>query len=427
MNVKIEKTAKNTAKLEITVDTSVFEACMDKAYNKNKSRFNIPGFRKGKVPRNMVERYYGEQVLYEDAINIACADAYDTAVDENDLHPVDKPEIDIVQIGKGQDFIFTATVTVKPEVELGAYTGLTAEKDTVSVIDDQIDTEIKKIADRNSKLVNIEDRPVQNDDTLNIDFEGSVDGEVFKGGTSKGYTLVIGSGTFIPGFEEQLVGAELNQELDVNVTFPEDYHSADLAGKVAVFKVKINEIKKKVVPEINDDFAGDVSEFETLEEYKQDVRKKLEEEAQAAADKKYEEAIVKQAVDNSICEVPGIMVERRLDDMLRQFDMNLRYQGMNLDNYLNMMGMDKEKLRADHREAALEDVKTQLVMEKIAEDEGIDATEEEYDAELQLMADRYHQPVEEMKKHLHEDDIEYIKNSIVYKKTVAMLVDKAAG
>lgn len=425
MSLKIEKVEKNQVKLEIEVEAKVFDECMNKAFNKNKSRFNIPGFRKGKAPRSMVERYYGEQVLYEDAINYACADAYDNAVDENDIHPVDKPEIDIVQIGSGQNFIFTATVTVKPEVELGEYKGLSVEKEAVVVTEEDIENELKKIVERNSKLVNIEDRPVENGDTLNIDFEGSVDGVPFQGGSAKGYTLVVGSGSFIPGFEEQLVGANLNDEVEVNVTFPEDYHSEDLKGKAAVFKVKINEIKLKQLPEINDEFASDVSEFETLDEYKADIRVKLTEQAQAKADRKYEEDIIKKAVDNSTCDIPEVMVNNRLDDMMRQMDMQLRYQGMNLEGYLNMMGLEIDKFRSDYRDNALEDVKTQLVLEKIAETENIIASPEEYDAELEEMAKRYNQSVEEMKKHLRDDDIEYIKSSIERKKTVEMLVENS--
>ncbi len=422
MNVKIEKPEKNTVKLEIEVDAQVFDECMNKAFNKNKNRFNIPGFRKGKAPRNMVERYYGEQVLYEDAINFACAEAYDKAIDENDLEPVDRPEVDIVQIGSGQSLIFTATVTVKPEVELGEYKGLEVKKDPVLVSEDEVEAELKRIAERNAKLITVEDRPVQNGDTVNIDFEGSVDGEPFKGGSSKGYTLVIGSGTFIPGFEDQLIGANLNDEVDVNVTFPEDYHSPDLAGKAALFKVKINEVKLKQLPEINDEFAADVSEFETLEEYKKDILSKLTDKAQENVDRKFENEIIQKATENATVDIPEVMVERRLDDMMRQFDMTLRYQGMNLKNYLEMMGIEEKQMRSDYHENAHQDVKTQLVLEKIAEVEGIDATAEEYDEELNTMASRYNQPVEEMKKHLHDDDIEYIKNSIIRKKTVAMLV-----
>lgn len=425
MSVKIEKIEKNQVKLEIEVEAKIFDECMDKAFNKNKTRFNIPGFRKGKAPRSMVERYYGEQVLYEDAINFACADAYDKAVDENDLHPVDKPELDIVQLENGKNFIFTATVTVKPEVELGEYKGLSVQKDAVVVTEEDIEGELKKIQERNSKLINVEDRPVENGDTLNIDFEGSIDGVPFNGGEAKGHTLVIGSGSFIPGFEEQLIGANLSDEIDVNVTFPEDYHSEELKGQAAVFRVKINEIKIKQLPEINDEFASDVSEFETLDEYKSDIRVKLTEQAQTAADKKYEDDIIKKVADNAAIDIPEVMVNHRLDDMMRQLDMQLRYQGMNLEGYLQMMGMDISKVRADYHDNALEDVKTQLVLEKISEVENIITSPEEYDAELEEMAKRYNQTVEEMKKHLHDDDIEYIKSSIERKKTIKMLIENA--
>lgn len=425
MSVKIESTEKNVVKLEITVEAETFEECLNKAFNKNKSKFNIPGFRKGKAPRKMVEMYYGEQVLYEDAINFACADAYDRAVDENDLKPVDRPEIDIVQIGSGKDLIFTATVTVLPEVGLGEYKGLEAQKEPVVVTDDDVEEELKKIADRNAKLITIEDRPAQDGDTVTIDFEGSVDGVPFKGGTAKGYTLVIGSGTFIPGFEDQLKGAELNSEIEVNVTFPEDYHSEDLKGKAAVFKVKINEIKYKQLPEINDEFAADVSEFDTLEEYKADIREKLKEQAQNRADRKFEDDIIKKAVDNASCDIPDVMVNRRLDEMISRLDMQLRYQGMNLEGYLKAMGMEESKLREDYRDNAYQDVKTQLVMEKIAEVEKVEVTPEEYDAEVEEMAGRYNQTAEEMKKHLQDDDIEYIKNSIERRKTIALLAENS--
>jgi trigger factor len=425
MSVKIEKIEKNILKLEIEVEAKVFDQCLDKAFSKNRARFNIPGFRKGKAPRNLVERYYGEQVLYEDAINYACADAYDKAVEENDIHPVDRPEIDIVQIGSGEPLIFTATVTVKPEVELGEYKGLEIVKDPVVITEEDIDEELNRIVERNSKLVSVEDRPVASGDTVNIDYLGSVDGVPFKGGEAKGYNLVIGSGTFIPGFEEQLIGANLNDEVDVNVTFPEDYHSEELKGKAAVFKVKINEIKLKQLPEINDEFASDVSEFETLEEYKADIRKKLTEQAQARADRKFEEELIKKAVDNAACDIPEVMVNHRLDDMMRQLDLQLRYQGMSLENYVQMMGTDISKIRSDYHDNALEDVKTQLVLEKIAEVENIIATPEEYDAELEQIAARYNQSVEEMKKHLRDDDIEYIKDSIERKKTVELLVENA--
>ena len=425
MNVKIEKPEKNVVKLEITVDSQVFDECMNKSYNKNKHKFNIPGFRKGKAPRNIVERYFGEQVLYEDAINFACGDAYNKAVEDNGLEPVDRPEIDIVQIGGGKDLIFTATVTVKPEVELGRYKGLEVKKEEVKVTEEDVMAELNRVAERNAKLVSVEDRPVQDGDIVNIDYEGSIDGVPFDGGSAKGRSFLVGSGSFIPGFEEQLVGLNLNEEKDISVKFPEDYHSKDLAGKEAVFRVKVNEIKFRQLPEINDEFASDVSEFETIEEYKQDILKKLTEKAQKAADKKFEDDVVRKAADNATCDIPDVMVERRLDEMMREFDMTLRYQGLDLPTYFKIMGIEAEKFRSEYRDAALNDVKAQLVLEKIAKTEGIEATDEELEQEIAKMAEQYKQPVEEMKKHLHDDDIEYIKNSIITRKTVAMLVESA--
>ena len=328
-------------------------------------------------------------------------------------------------MGKGEAFVFTATVTLKPEVELGAYKGLEVAKEEVSVSDEDVDSEIKKTAERNAKMVNVEDRPVETGDTLDIDFAGSIDGVPFDGGTAQGYTLVIGSGSFIPGFEEQLVGASLGAEVDVNVSFPEDYHSADLAGKPALFKVKVNDIKVKQLPEINDEFASDVSEFETLAEYKADVKAKLLEKAEHEAEHKFEDAVVKKAADNATVDIPEVMVSRRLDDMLRQFDMQLRYQGMDLANYLKMIGSDESQIRTEQHDSALNDVKTQLVLEAVGKAENVEVNEEEYEAELVSMSERYKQPVEEMKKHLHEDDIEYIKNTIVRRKTVELLVNAA--
>jgi trigger factor len=425
MSVKIEKAEKNVVKMEITVDSQVFDECMNKSFIKNRHRFTVPGFRKGHAPRVLVERYYGEEVLYEDAINFACRDAYNKAVDENKLEPVDRPEIDIVQIGKGKDFIFTATVTVKPEVELGQYKGLEVKKEEVKVTEDDVMAELNRIAERNAKLVAVEDRPVQNGDIVNIDFEGTINGEPFEGGSAKGHTLVVGSHSFIDGFEEQLVGLNLNEEKEIRVTFPEDYFKKDLAGKEATFRVKVNEIKYKQLPEINDEFASDVSEFETLEEYKKDILKNLTKRAQEEADRKFENELVKKATENAKCDIPDVMVERRLDEMMSEFDMTLRYQGLNLDTYLKIMNMDMEKFRNEYRESALMDVKSQLVLEKIAETEGIEATPEECDEEIAKMAEQYEQPVEEMKKHLNDDDIEYIKNSIVTRKTIALLAENA--
>ncbi len=419
------KTETNTYSIEISVDAESFEKAIVKAYNSSKNKFNIPGFRRGKAPRSFIERMYGEDVFFDEALNIIFPDEYEAAVEASGIEPVAEPyDLDVPQVGK-EGATITFKVTVKPEAQVGNYKGLAAEKGKAEATDEEVGAELERMRERNSRMITVEDRAVENGDTANIDFEGFVDGVAFDGGKGEGYDLVIGSGTFIPGFEEQLIGANINDEIDVNVTFPEDYHSEELKGQAAVFKVKINEIKFKQLPEINDEFASDVSEFETLDEYKSDIRVKLTEQAQTTADRKYEDDIIKKVADNATIEIPEVMVNHRLDDMMRQLDMQLRYQGMNLEGYLQMMGMDISKVRADYHDNALEDVKTQLVLEKISEVENIITSPEEYDAELEEMAKRYNQPIEEMKKHLHDDDIEYIKSSIERKKTIKMLVENA--
>lgn len=423
MKTKVENLEKNVVKLTIEVDAETFGESLKKAYLKNKGRYTVPGFRRGKAPMNFIERYYGESVFFEDAFNLACPEAYEKAVEENKLEPVDRPELDIEQIGKGKDLIFTAKVTVKPEVTLGEYKGLDIKKDPVVVTEDDVQKELEKLQDKNARLITIEDRPVQKNDTLNIDFEGFIDGEAFEGGTAKGYTLVVGSGTFIPGFEDQLIGAKLGEEVEVNVTFPEDYHSDALKGKDAMFKVKINEIKFKELPELDDEFAQDVSEFDTLDELKADTRKKLEENARTAADRKYEDDVVKKAVDNAEVDIPDVMVQHQIDNILRRLSMTLRYQGLTLENYMEIMGTDMDNLRKEHYDRALQDVKTQLVLEKISQVENVQASDEEIEAEIAETAEKYKQSAEDFKKHLQNDDIEYIKETIIMRKTIKLMAE----
>ncbi|NLX77946.1 MAG: trigger factor [Clostridiaceae bacterium] len=424
MKSKVENVEKNVVKLTIEEDAEHFNESLKKAYQKNKGRFSIPGFRKGKAPMNLIEKYYGETVFYEDAFNIICPDIYEEALREHNIIPVDTPELDIEQIGRDKNLIFTAKVTVKPEVKLGEYKGLPVEKEQVDITDEDVQKELEKIQDRNSRLVSVEDRPVQDKDIVNIDFEGFIDGEPFEGGSAKGYTLAVGSNTFIPGFEEQLIGASLNQELDVNVTFPEDYHSENLKGKPAVFKVRINEIKYKELPVIDDEFAQDVSEFDTLEEYKADLRKKLEKEAQEAAERKYENELVKKAVENAEVDILDVMVERQINNILQRLNMSLAYQGLDLNTYIQMMGIDEKTLREDYRDRAYEEVKTQLVLEKISQAEKIEATDDEVEAEIAEMAKKYNQNAEDFKKHLQNDDIEYIKDTIITRKTIELMKQK---
>ena len=421
MKSKIENVDKNVVKLTIEEDAQLFNESLKKAYAKTRGRFSIPGFRKGKAPMNIIERYYGDSVFYEEAFNIICPDLYDEAVKENNIIPVDAPELDIEQIGRDKDLIFTAKVTVKPEVELGEYKGLSVEKEQVNITDEDVQKKLEEVQEQNARLISVEDRPVQDKDSVNIDFEGLLDGVPFEGGTSKGYTLVVGSNTFIPGFEDQLIGATLGQELDVNVTFPEEYHSEELKGKPVVFKVRINEIKYKELPVLDDEFVKDVSEFDTLEEYKADIRKKLEEEEEKKIEQKYENDIIKKAVENAKVDIPDVMVERQLDNTLQRINMSLAYQGMNLQTYLNMMGIDERTMRDDYRERALEEVKTQLVLEKISLTENIEVSDEEIENEISQMAENYNQKADEFKKHLQDSDIEYIKDTIITKKTIDLM------
>ena len=425
MLVKMENVEKNVIQLEIEVDAAQFEVGLQKAFVKNAGKFNIPGFRKGKAPRYIVEKFYGEQVLYEDAINVACPDAYDKAVEENDIHPVDKPEIDIKQIGKGQNLIFTAKVTVKPEVELGQYKDVEVKKADAMVTADDVDKELEKTVDKNARLITIEDRPVQSGDTAIIDFEGFVDGTPFEGGKGDDYSLVIGSATFIPGFEEQLIGKETGADVEVNVTFPEDYGKPELAGKPTLFKVKIKEIKLKELPSLDDEFAKDVSEFDTLEEYKNDLRQKLVERAEHKAEHENEDNVVEKVVENTEVDIPKVMVEKRVDDLVYDFSMRLRYQGLELNKYLEIMGMDPAAFREQFSKRAEGEVKTQLVLEKVGMVENIDASAEELSEELKKLAENYKQSEEEFKKQLKFDDIEYIKGNLIARKTVDFLVGNA--
>ncbi|HPP36052.1 MAG TPA: trigger factor, partial [Clostridiales bacterium] len=381
--------------------------------------------RRGKAPRHLVERYYGEQVLYEDAINEVCPDAYEQAVEENDIHPVDRPEIDIKQIGKGKSLIFTATVTVRPDVELGEYKGVEVEKSTAVVTDEDVDKEIERVRERNSRLIAVEDRPAASGDTVTIDFEGFVDGTAFEGGKGTDYDLVLGSGTFIPGFEDQLIGVSKGEEKEVNVTFPEDYHNKDLAGKPAVFKVTVKEIKVRELPNLDDEFAKDVSEFDTLEEYKADLRKKLLERAEHMAHHENEDKVVAKVVENAAVDIPPVMIDRQIDNLVYDFRMSLMYQGLDLERYLEIMGMDMNSFRDQFRTRAEQEVKTQLVLDKISKVEAIVPTDEETDAEIKRLAENYRQSEEEFRQHLKPDDIEYIRSTLITRKTVGFLLENA--
>ncbi len=425
MNVKVENVEKNVVQLEIEVDAAKFEAGMQQSYLKNVKKFNVPGFRKGKAPRNIIERYYGEQALYDDAINIVCSEAYDNAIEENNINPVDRPEIDIVQIGNNQNFIFTAKVTVKPEVELGAYMGVEVKKAEANVTDEDVENEFNKVVEKNARLISVSDRPIQSGDTAVIDFEGFIDSVPFEGGKGEDYSLIIGSGTFIPGFEDQLIGKNVADDVDVKVTFPEEYGKEELDGKEALFKVLVKEIKVKELPTVDDEFAKDISEFDTLEEYKKDLRNKLEESAKNKADRDNEESVIQAVVGNATVDVPNVMVEKHIDAMARDFDMRLRYQGLDLQRYLEIMGTDFEGFREQFRERAANEVKIQLVIEKISKVENVEATDADVEEEIVKTAEAYKQPVEELKKTLRPEDLEYVKNDIAFRKTIKLLADNA--
>lgn len=425
MQVKVEKTEKNIVQLEIEVDAEKFEQGLQKSFVKNAKKFNIPGFRKGKAPRYMVEKFYGEQILYEDAINEVCPEAYDQAIEENDIHPVDRPEIDIKQIGKGQPLIFTAKVTVKPEVELGEYKGVEVTKASALVTDDDVEKEVNRELEKNSRLITVEGRPAASGDTVTIDFEGFVDGVAFEGGKGTDYDLVLGSGTFIPGFEDQLIGVNAGEDKDVNVTFPEDYNSKDLAGKAALFKVTVKEIKVKEMPKLDDEFVKDISEFDTVDEYKADIRKKLVDRAEHNAHHENEDNVIRKVVENATVDIPDVMIEKHIDNLVYDFAMRIRYQGLDLDKYLQVMGMDMKTFRDQFKDRARDEVKTQLVIEKIGKVEAIVPTDDETNEEIKRLAENYRQSEEEFRQHLQPDDIEYIRSTLTARKTVDFLLENA--
>lgn len=425
MNVKVENIEKNVIKLEIEVDAAVFEEGMNKSFAKNKKKFNVQGFRPGKAPRAMVERIYGEHVLYDDALNFVIPDAYDKAVEENNIVPVDQPEFDIVSIGGGQNLVFTAQVTVKPEVELGEYKNIKVTKVEPNVTDQDLEDELDKIAKQNSRMVSVSDRPVQMGDIAYIDFEGFVDGVAFEGGKGTNYALEIGSGSFIPGFEEQLVGAEIGADVEVKVTFPEAYHAEELAGKEAVFKCKVNEIKMREMPVLDDEFAKDVSEFDTMDEYKADLKEKLLKYAEEDAKRQTENDVIMKVVENATVEIPEVMINKQVDYHLKDLERKLSYQGLTLEKYMEFTKTTIDDLRDQYKGMAEKEVKSQLVIEKVGKVEGITATDDEFNSKVLGIADTYKQDAEEFKKHLRPEDIEYIKDQIVYEKTIDFLVDNA--
>lgn len=426
MSSEVIKREDNKITLKVVIGAEKFEEAINKAYNKTKSRFNIPGFRKGKAPRKIIELNYGSEIFYEEAINLAFPEAYEKALEEHDINPVDRPSIeDMEEIAKGKDVVLTVGTEVMPEVVVGEYKGIEVEKKEYNVQEEDIEKEVDALVQKSARMITVEDRPVKDGDMVTIDYKGMLNGEAFEGGTAEKQSLTIGSGQFIPGFEEQLIGVSIGDETEVKVTFPAEYHSEELAGKEAVFEVKIHEIKEKELPQLDDEFAKDVSEFETLEELKADVKSKLEEEAKNKSEQELRNKVVEAVVDKVEISLPNAVVERQIDNMLKDFEFSLSYQGLNLEYYYNMTGTKEEDLRNQMSEDAKKRVKTQIVLDKISELEAIEATEEEINQEIEKMAEQYKQEVDKLKTTLREEDMSYIEDNIVVRKTIDFLVDNA--
>ena len=425
MNCKVEKTENaNEVKLELTVEASKFDEAIKKVYFKSAKYFNIPGFRKGKAPMNIVEKYYGKEIFYEDAFNDLAPEVIEQAVKENDLKIVSRPDIDVTQIGKGQDLIFTAIYQTKPEAELGKYKGIEIEKIEYTVTDEDINHELGHLQEHNSRLISIEDRPVENGDIATIDFEGFVDGTPFEGGKAENYDLEIGSKSFIEGFEEQVIGMKIDEEKEIKVTFPDEYFSSELAGKEATFKVKVHEIKKKELPELDDEFAKDVSEFDTLDELKKSIQDRLEKEYADKQKYETEDAVIKAVVEEMKVEIPSGMIETEVDNMIRDIESRLSYQGLKLEQYLQMLGKTEEDLKKEYEPQATEAVKSRLMLEAVIKAEKIEANIEEVDKKIKEMAKNYGKENDE--EFLKNENVRnYIEEGIKSEKAIDFLVKNA--
>ena len=425
MSVQVETLEKNMAKLTIEVSADKLEEALQEAYLKQKNKISLPGFRKGKVPRNMIEKMYGPEIFFEDAANQLIRENYGDAADESGLDIVSRPTIDIVQIEKGKPFIFTAEAAVKPEVTLGKYKGITVTKIDTSVTDEEVDAAVDKERDNNARTITVEDRSIQEGDTAVIDYEGFVDGEAFEGGKGENQSLEIGSHSFIDTFEEQLIGKNSGDETEVNVTFPEEYHAEELAGKPAVFKVKIHEIRTKEVPEADDEFAQDVSEFDTLAEYREDIRKKLAEEKEANAKRTKEDEAVRKISEDASMEIPEAMIEMQSETMIDEFAQRITQQGLSFEQYMQFSGMTMDKLKEQVRPDAVSRIKSSLVLEKIAEEEKIEVTEEEIDAEMQRIADAYGMEIDKIKEIMGDAERESMKKDLAVQKAVDFVMEHA--
>lgn len=424
MSIKVEKTDKtNEVKLTFTVEAEKFDEGMKKVYAKTAKYFSIPGFRKGKAPMSLIEKTYGSSIFYEDTFNEIVPEIYENELKANNIDAVSRPEIEITQMEKGKDLIFTAVVQTKPKVKLGKYKGIELEKNDVSVMAADVKKELDRMAEKNSRLVTVEDRAVKNKDIAVIDFEGFVDGVAFEGGKAEKHELEIGSKTFIPGFEDQVIGMKINEEKDINVKFPEEYFSKELAGKDATFKVKLHEIKVKELPTIDDEFAKDVSEFDTLKELKASIKEKLVEEKKNQAKYQLEEAAIKTVSDNTTIDIPSGMIENEIDNILKEIDGRLAYQGLNLEQYLKMLNKSEDDMRKEYESQAAESVKTRLVLEAIVKAEKIEATDAEIEEKIKEMAANYGKKEEDL---LNNENLkDYLKNNITTEKAIQFIVDNA--
>lgn len=423
MSVQVEKLEKSMAKLTIEVPAKELDLALDKAYKKNRNKIAMPGFRKGKAPRAMIEKMYGAEIFFEDAANILVPDAYEDAAKESGLEIVSQPEIAVEQIEKGQPCIFTATVAVKPEVTLGEYKGIEVESKEAGVTDEEIEEEINKVRENNSRMITIEDRAVEDGDTVTIDFDGYVDGEQFEGGMAEDYSLVIGSHTFIDNFEEQLIGKNIGDDVEVNVTFPDQYQAEELRNKEALFKVKINAIKMKELPDADDEFAQEVSDFDTLDEYKEDLRKKLLENKEAALKREKEEEVVGAIIENAQMDIPDPMVNAQTQQMTQEFAQRLQSQGLSLEQYMQLTGMTPQKMLEELKPQALKRIQSRLVLEAVVAAENIEASEEDFDKEIENMAEMYNMEADKLRDLVGEDEKEQIRMDIAVQKAVDFVVE----
>lgn len=425
MSLQVEKLEKNTAKLTIEVPAEQFDKAVKNAFNKNKSKFNIPGFRKGKAPFEMIKKMYGVAVFFEDAANEVIDASYPDAAKESELEIVSRPDIDVVEIGEGKNFVYTAVVAVKPEVTLGEYKGVEVEKAKAEVTDEDVEAEINSVREKNSRLITVEDRGIENGDMVTIDFDGYVDGKRFDGGKGEDYPLTIGSHTFIDTFEDQLIGKKTGEECEINVTFPAEYHVEDLKNKPALFKVAIKEIQKKELPEVNDEFASEVSDFDTLEEYKNDLKEKLLKEKQTAAATENENRVVDKVVENASMEIPDQMIDEQVNSMINDYARRLESQGISFKQYAEITGMTAEKLGEQMRPNAVKRIQTRLVLEAVVKAENIQASDEAVEAQFDKMAETYKMEKEKIKEMFGEDQLAMMKEDLAVQEAIDFLVAEA--